>query len=99
MLLIEKHKKQIEELCKKHNVKKLYTFGSVNTDKFTLESDIDLLVDFKTEDPLEYSDNYFDLKFKLEDIFNRKIDLLELKSLHNPFLKKTIDNTKILVYG
>ncbi|MFN8842168.1 MAG: nucleotidyltransferase family protein, partial [Chryseotalea sp.] len=55
MLLIEKHKKQIEELCKTHNVKKLYTFGSVNTDKFTLESDIDLLVDFKTGDPLEYS--------------------------------------------
>ena len=51
------------------------------------------------EDPIEYTDNYFDLKFELEKIFNRKIDLLESKAIKNPFLKERIDKTKVLVYG
>ena len=38
-------------------------------------------------------------KFQLEDIFNRPVDLLEDKALKNPFLKRQIDNTKVLVYG
>ncbi|HXI00185.1 MAG TPA: HepT-like ribonuclease domain-containing protein [Sphingobacteriaceae bacterium] len=45
----------------------MYALGSVLTDKFNTESDIDLLVDFETLDVLEYADNYFDLKFALQD--------------------------------
>jgi predicted nucleotidyltransferase len=58
-----------------------------------------MVVDFKIEDPLEYADNYFDLKFELEKILNRQIDLLESKAIRNPFLKENIDKTKVLVYG
>jgi len=99
MGLIETHKNQIQKLCENHKVKTLYSFGSVNTTKFTKESDVDLLVDFKIEDPIEYTENYFDLKFELEKIFNRQIDLLESKAINNPFLKESIDKTKVLVYG
>lgn len=99
MGLIEKYKKQIEGLCESHKVRALYAFGSVNTTRFTQDSDVDLLVDFKIEDPIEYSDNYFQLKFELERIFNRQIDLLESKAIRNPFLKESIDRTKVLVYG
>jgi uncharacterized protein len=99
MGLIETHKNQIQRLCESHKVKTLYSFGSVNTTKFTQDSDVDLVVDFKIEDPIEYTDNYFDLKFELEKIFNRQIDLLESKAIKNPFLKESIDKTKVLVYG
>jgi predicted nucleotidyltransferase len=58
-----------------------------------------MVVDFKIDDPLEYSDNYFDLKFELEKILNRQIDLLESKAIRNPFLKENIDKTKVLIYG
>lgn len=98
MGLIEAYKNQIKRLCEIHKVRSLYAFGSVNTSKFTNESDVDLLVDFKIDDPLEYTDNYFDLKFELEKILNRQIDLLESKSIRNPFLKESIDKTKVLVY-
>ena len=33
-------------LCKRHKVKKLFAFGSVLTNRFNEQSDIDLVVDF-----------------------------------------------------
>jgi predicted nucleotidyltransferase len=71
----------------------------VVSDQLKAESDIDLIVDIDNNDPIDYTDNYFALKFELEDILKRPIDLLEAKALKNPFLKKQIDNTKVLVYG
>jgi uncharacterized protein len=99
MGLIETYKDQILRLCVNHKVKSLYSFGSVNTPKFKSDSDIDLLVDFEISDPIEYTDNYFDLKFKLEGIFHRSIDLLERKAITNPLLRENIDKSKILIYG
>jgi predicted nucleotidyltransferase len=99
MGLIEAYKNEIQRVCERHRVKTLYSFGSVNTKKFTQDSDVDFVVEFKIEDPIEYTDNYFELKFELEKIFNRQIDLLESKAIKNPFLKESIDTTKVLVYG
>ncbi len=98
MGLIEIYRDQIFELCENHKVKSLYSFGSVNTARFTKESDVDLMVDFDTSDPIEYADSYFDLKFELERILNRSIDLLESKAIKNPFLRANIDKSKILIY-
>lgn len=99
MKLIDQYQNQIISLCKRHEVKSLYAFGSVNTPHFSKESDIDLLVDFKIEDPLNYTEQYFALKDSLEHVFSRKVDLLEQKSIRNPFLKAEIDRTKVLLYG
>lgn len=99
MGLLETYKEQIQRLCENHKVKALYSFGSVNTTRFTQDSDVDLMVDFETNDPFEYTDNYFDLKFELERILDRQIDLLESKAIKNPFLKENIDKSKVLIYG
>lgn len=48
---------------------------------------------------MDYADNYFDLKYSLQDLLDREVDLLEEKGIRNPILKKSIDNTKQLVYG
>lgn len=87
------------KLCDKHKVSKLYVFGSVLRPEFREESDIDFLVDFKKIELEKYADNYFDFKFSLEDLFKRKIDLLEEKAIMNPYLKQSIDASKELVYG
>jgi predicted nucleotidyltransferase len=89
----------INTLCKLHKVKSLYAFGSVLTDQFTDQSDIDLIVDFSEIQLLDYSDNYFDLKFALEDTFNRSVDLIEDKAIKNPYFKKAIEKNKALIYG
>jgi predicted nucleotidyltransferase len=96
---IKDHIAQINQLCNTHDVKSLFAFGSIVSGELDSNSDIDLVVDIDNTDPIAYSDNYFDLKFQLENILKRQIDLLESNSVKNPFLKKQIDNTKVLVYG
>jgi predicted nucleotidyltransferase len=74
-------------------------FGSALTENFKRSSDIDLLVDFSGVELYDYADNYFDLKSSLEKLFKRQVDLLEDKAVKNPYLRKSIDSTKILIYG
>ena len=99
MQLIQSHIKELQELCSRYFVNRLYVFGSVSTDTVKDSSDVDLLVDFKDVTLEKYADNYFDLKFSLESLFSRPVDLLEEKELSNPYLKKSIDRTKKLIYG
>lgn len=96
---INSHIDQIKMLCHLYKVKSLFAFGSVTRDDFKKSSDVDLIVEIEDHDPLSYSDNYFNLKFQLENILHRHIDLLEQKTLKNPYLKAEIDSTKVLVYG
>jgi len=96
---INQHIDQIKKLCVTNKVKSLFVFGSIVKDKLRPESDIDFVVDIDDHDPLSYSDKYFDLKFNLEKIFKRRIDLLELKAIKNKFLKQEIDQTKLHIYG
>ena len=89
----------LKKLCQVNKVKSLYVFGSVLTDKFNENSDIDLLVDIDSSDPFEYADNYFNLKFSLQELFKRPVDLLENKSIRNPFIRQNIDSSKFLIYA
>jgi len=99
MKIIEQHKESIFELCQKHKVTKLYVFGSILTNQFGTKSDIDFLVYFSNEiDLLDYADNYFDLKFELEDLLGRKIDLVEGKSLKNKYFINEVETTKLKIY-
>ncbi|MFP4023137.1 MAG: nucleotidyltransferase family protein [Thiohalospira sp.] len=99
MQIIRKHIDQIIKLCENNNVRTLFAFGSVTTDKFQQDSDIDLLVDIDENDPIIYSEKYFNLKFQLEELFKRQIDLLEQRAIRNKFLKNEIDRTKVQLYG
>lgn len=99
MNLIELNIEKINNLCAKYKVNKLFVFGSVLTDTFTKDSDVDLVVDFKKFELSEYADNYFDFKAELESVFNRPVDLLEEKGIRNPFLRKQINTEKRLIYG
>ncbi|WPR70620.1 nucleotidyltransferase domain-containing protein [Flavobacterium sp. NG2] len=99
MNLIERHRSAILNLCKTHKVKSLYAFGSVLTNEFSNESDVDLIVDFEQLDVLDYGDNYYDLKFSLEKILKRSVDLLEEKAIKNPFFRKSMNQNKQLIYG
>jgi predicted nucleotidyltransferase len=86
-------------LCKSHDVKVLYAFGSSINDKFKEESsDIDLLVEINTIDPIKRGENLLDLWDKFEKFFQRKVDLLTNSSIRNPILRKSIESSKILIY-
>ncbi len=97
--LILDNQDHIKTLCNTHHVKMLFAFGSVCTDKFNDDSDIDLLVSFDTMDYGDYADTYFDLAEKLEELFHRPVDLVTDKSLSNPYFIESINRTKTLLYG
>ncbi len=99
MKKIQIHQNAIAQLCKKYNVEKLYVFGSILTEKFNDNSDIDFIVKFHQLDLSKYADNYFDLKFSLEEILKREIDLLEEKSIKNPYFLEVGNHQKQLIYG
>jgi len=63
MTYIDTYSADIKRLCLLYNVKSLYAFGSVLTDKLTDISDVDFIVDFDPIDLKKYADNYFNLKF------------------------------------
>ncbi len=102
MIISDEISKRIEDfkaVCSSHGVKYLYAFGSSVTDSFDYKnSDIDLLVEIDDFDPIEKGEKLISLWDTFEDFFHRKVDLLTDSSIRNPFLRKRIDSTKILIY-
>lgn len=98
-MYLDNYINDIKDLCLINKVKTLYVFGSVLTNNFTEKSDIDLVVDIDAEDPMEYADFYFNLKFSLQDLLKRQIDLLENKAIRNPYIKENIERSKSLIYA
>jgi predicted nucleotidyltransferase len=86
-------------LCQIHKIKYLYAFGSSVTDRFDYDkSDIDLLVEIDDADPTERGEKLVSLWDTFESFFHRKVDLLTDSSIRNPYLRRSIDSTKILIY-
>ncbi|WP_297065162.1 nucleotidyltransferase family protein [uncultured Duncaniella sp.] len=101
MKLIELNLQRIFDLCRLHNVRTLSVFGSILTDRFNDDSDVDFLVDFGDidHDKFDYVSNYFSLRDALEALFGRKVDLIEERGLKNKFFIRNINRTKRLIYG
>lgn len=99
MDLVESNIDAIKDLCRSHYVSQLFVFGSVLTNRFKKNSDIDFIVDFQGINLYNYADNYFDFKDSLEHLFKREVDLLEDKAINNPYLRQSIDSSKQLIYG
>jgi predicted nucleotidyltransferase len=97
--LISDNKAIIEKICKDFQVNQMYVFGSITTKEFNENSDIDFLISFSNGLSIDdYTENYFALHQKLEDIFNRNIDLLTDNSLSNPYFIDSINQSKQLIY-
>jgi len=78
---------QNKERIRRYGVKRIGLFGSYLKGEQKEDSDIDILVEF--EKGKKTFDNYMELKFFLEDLFKRKIDLVIAESV-KPELKKYI---------
>ena len=97
--ILENNITEIKKYCNKYNVKQLYAFGSVCTDKFNKNSDIDLLINFQDNVSIEkYTDNYFILHELFEKTLKHPIDLLTINMLENPYFIKVLEKTKTLIY-
>lgn len=99
MSLIERNIDAISRLCNAYSVAQLSVFGSVLTDRFDDDSDIDLLVSFHAMPVEDYADNYLQLQAALQRLLGREVDLVEDKAIRNPVFRSQVDRTKVQIYG
>ena len=98
--ILESHLPELIALFKKNKVVKAYTFGSVLSDHFTAESDIDFLISFNDKlTPVEKGENWFSLYYSLKELLKKDIDLIREEDIKNPYLLNTINASKLLIHG
>ena len=85
-------------LCRQHHVQRLAAFGSVLTPAFGPESDVDFVATFEPMPVEDYADNYLALKFALEQLLQRPVDLLEAQALRNPYFRAQVEATQRIIY-
>jgi len=96
--IIEKNRRAIEELCHRYHVARLDVFGSLVLGDFNEFSDIDFLVEFDSEVGKRRFDNFFELLRAMEQLFHRRVDLVEEGGLRNPYFIKSVNETRRPVY-
>jgi len=89
---------ELSNLCHQHQVKKLFVFGSAVNGSFSKSSDVDLLIELDHQDPIVRGGILIDLWDRFEAVLNRKVDLLTPEVIQNPYLKSSIEETKVLIY-
>ena len=97
---VEKQAKTIEALCRRFRVRRLELFGSAPAGKFDpRSSDLDFLVEFEDLLPAAYADAYFGLLEELQETFRRNVDLVVARSVKNPHLLESIQQSRALLYA
>ena len=97
--IIREKLKEMVELCKNRGVRRLALFGSAATDSFDrFSSDLDLVVEFKPMTPVQHAENYFGLMEDLQHLFGISVDLIEIGPIRNPFFKKAVSDTQVVLY-
>ena len=93
---IENKLPQIKQLFAKYGAKSAFLFGSNATNKTTKNSDVDFLYSFPEDLDYEtYANNYFSLLRELEILLKKQVDLVAEKTLKNPYLIASINESKI----
>ena len=98
--ITEEKKDSLAQLCSKYAVKRLEIFGSGTGKDFDpAQSDLDFLVCFESCAPVEHAERYLGLLAALQDLFDRKIDLVELGAIKNPYFVEDIQSTRKVIYA
>ncbi|HKB04980.1 MAG TPA: nucleotidyltransferase family protein [Gemmataceae bacterium] len=98
--LVERHRGELEALCRRYHVKRLEVFGSAAAGTFDpATSDLDFLVEFLAVEPGRIAPDYFGLLHALEDLFGRKVDLVMDSAIRNPYFRRGVDESRTPVYA
>jgi len=90
--------KQIQAFCRKWGVRELALFGSVLSDDFRPDSDVDVLISVEDNAALSTFD-LLDMIDELRGIFGREVDLLEKEALRNPYRRYSILSNREVLYA
>ena len=98
--LIEEHRAQIEELCRRFHVKRLELFGSAASGEFVAgKSDLDFFVEYLDYTRRDIADCWFGLQEELEDLLGCKIDFTSPRMATNPYFLAMANEHRITLYA
>ncbi len=99
--LIEQHREDIAQLCRRFGVRRLEVFGSAarGTDFDPPTSDADFLVSFQNDSTRAGFSRFFDLTEALQGLLGRPVDLVGPDALTNPYVVASVNRARELVYG
>jgi predicted nucleotidyltransferase len=97
MFPFEEYKDKIQRICRKYHAKSLVAFGSAISDEFDDSSDIDFLLELA--DAKNGLSRYMNIKFELETLFNRPVDIVMPKAIKNRLIKDYIFSNTRKIYA
>lgn len=91
----------IARFCQKWGIREFALFGSVLTNEFRPDSDVDVLITFSDSRPDlgPWGEKLDTMRAELESLFGRRVDLVEKKLVVNPFRRHHILTTRQVVYA
>ncbi len=92
---IQVPKEEIGAFCRKHHIRKLSLFGSVLSDDFRPDSDVDVLVEFEPGSVVGLI-RLAGIEIELSEILGRKADLRTPEDLSKYFRQEVLDSAEIL---
>lgn len=96
--LLKDNLNEVERIMRKHQVERAYAFGSVCTDKFTDESDVDFIVKFNKDYFDDYADNFLNLEDSLKILLNRDVDVITERTMRNSYFIEEVKKTQTKIY-
>ncbi len=99
--LIQSKLEDISTVCAKHRVRRLDLFGSAASadESAASDGDVDFLVDFLPLQAGEHADAYFGLLEALEELLDRRVDLVMARAIKNPYFLEAIRSCRTVVYA
>jgi uncharacterized protein len=93
---VESNLQEIKNTFIKYGAISAFLFGSTSLGTSKKDSDVDFLFSFPSDmSPETYANNYFSLLTALRDLLKRDVDLVAEKTLKNPYLIDSINDSKI----
>jgi predicted nucleotidyltransferase len=91
----------IEAFCRKWRIKEFALFGSILTDEFRPDSDVDVLITFESPKPDlgPWGGAWETMREELQALFGRRVDLVEKRLVRNPFRRHHILTTRRVIYA
>ena len=85
------------DVCEAFGVERLELFGSAATGEVEEANDIDFIVRFADRSP-GYANRYLDFAEVLEELLDRKVDLVTERSIQNPFFRRSVDASRQIIH-
>jgi uncharacterized protein len=89
---------EIPKFCQRWGILELSLFGSILRPDFRPDSDVDVLITFRTDAHWSLLE-WVQMRDELQKLLGRRVDLVKKQAIRNPFRRKSILNTQRVIYA